>query len=826
MGMIMIEYSKHILAIDDDPDVHRILKPLFSRIGFRYSVCFDEDEALDKIRKTKYDAVIVDGRLLNVPGIDICKRIAALEEARDVPIVYMTSYYRDHSFLRKLVDEYRVDLIIHKPLHPKDLIKRVSRITGANVENLMNDEDEKEIVKEFRREYLSSFFDKLNRMETYIKSIDINEPDRDLVLKLLSLVHRIHGTAGTYGFYNLGEIAGDFEEKINEVLLGLPAFSQDMVDALANLYEKVKVDFQLQYVQCVRAETKFDVTTINRAIFVDNTDELRERIISAAEKLDWIVSFSVNKTELQIVSDVQEFMPGVVFIAPGQQYGNSSGYAIATRLKEKFTSWNLAIIFMTDPDEVIDSVDVFRAGAVRYVSKVESPDRLFEIARDAVIAGRHDLGTVMIMDPDEAILEMARNLLNSEGYRVITLDEPYALWDKLIQERPDLLILNLNFPHFSGIDICHTLRADSRWRNLPVLFLTESAVREDLVDVYGAGADDYILKPIQIAPFLARIRNRLERVKLTQILAERDYLTGALNRQAFTDRFHAYMSRARRSGARVSVAMIDIDFFKSVNDTYGHSVGDTVLSTLGTVLISSFRREDLVCRWGGEEFVVAFPFTSQTESLIPLSRVHETFASMIFRDDQHTEFKVTFSAGVSMYPEDGDNLTALIKKADESLYIAKDAGRNRIVATMPPESDGTRSLSLMVKTGRELIDVLLVEDNIEISSQLTCMLNMRGHSHQVISDPASAKTYLFGERVIPPRVLLIDYMLMGGDIDRWMDKHVYPYISSNDIRIVVFNAPENLPAQSNLRYDVIDGPANIPYLMRIARLLLSQKVIH
>jgi diguanylate cyclase (GGDEF)-like protein len=272
-------------------------------------------------------------------------------------------------------------------------------------------------------------------------------------------------------------------------------------------------------------------------------------------------------------------------------------------------------------------------------------------------------------------IDWLRNPLEAEGMELKVFHQPELVLEALDASQPSALVLDQ--ASSASQVLCRLVRAVPRWRDLPILART-SATPEAWLAGFEAGADDML--PLDIAPseLVARLRVRLDRTRVFREQSNRDLLTGLLTRRAFTESVLARVAEAQRSRRHLSLCLLDVDRFKSVNDTYGHGVGDKVLSAFGALLGTRFRLQDLRGRWGGEEFIIAF-FGEWAESAREiLSRVTAEFAKISFDGGQGRSFNVTVSGGIATYPIDGRSLEELVNVADQRLYAAKQAGRNRI----------------------------------------------------------------------------------------------------------------------------------------------------
>jgi len=340
----------------------------------------------------------------------------------------------------------------------------------------------------------------------------------------------------------------------------------------------------------------------------------------------------------------------------------------------------LPLAFLSEQSDVVHRVAAAHAGASLFLTKPVDAYS-FGAAVDQMLAlGRAERMRVLVVDDDVDFATSVAAVLEREGIAVHVAPDATRLVETLDEARPDLVLLDAMLPGVTGWDTIRILRAMPEWRDVPVLFLTGRSDLEGRVAAFEAGADDYLAKPLVPEELLARVRVRLDRRRLLRETTERDSLTRCLSRRALLDALASRLSEARRHDRALSLALLDVDRFKHVNDTYGHLVGDHVLAALGRLLNERFRLEDLRGRWGGEEFVIVFPNESATTAAAVLSRVLDEFRAVRFRSERGEPFFVTFSAGVATFPADGVTVDGLIRAADRRLYAAKAGGRGKVVA--------------------------------------------------------------------------------------------------------------------------------------------------
>ncbi|MGZ8868853.1 MAG: diguanylate cyclase [Thermoanaerobaculia bacterium] len=297
---------------------------------------------------------------------------------------------------------------------------------------------------------------------------------------------------------------------------------------------------------------------------------------------------------------------------------------------------------------------------------------------------------VAVVDDDSAIRRLVRLFLRRAGYEVVECTTGQEARDTLTKVPWDLAVLDRRLPDMDGVVLCQELKANPGYRSRYIIMLTGEDEQEDKIEGLELGADDYITKPFQSSEFLARVRagkrivdlqeELMEKNRRLELLSITDGLTKLHNHRYFQDELARAFEESERYERPLSLAMIDIDYFKKVNDTYGHAVGDEILKGVSNLYRESVRSTDLVARYGGEEFAVMMPETNLAEA----STFAEKIRSLVESTSMETQagpLKVTVSLGVASVPHSKIHTPKeLIVASDKALYRAKRNGRNQVQA--------------------------------------------------------------------------------------------------------------------------------------------------
>jgi len=304
---------------------------------------------------------------------------------------------------------------------------------------------------------------------------------------------------------------------------------------------------------------------------------------------------------------------------------------------------------------------------------------------------------ILVVDDLPVNIQLIQNYLSAVGYDTMAANNGEEALARIRERLPDLILLDVMMPRMDGFETCRHLKNNPATQYLPVIMVTALNELDDKIRGIEAGADDFISKPFNRLELLARVKSLLRvktlhdqlQLKIRQLeqmkeqlraLAVTDGLTGVYNYRYFRQYLTQELRRAERHRLHVSLAMLDIDFFKRFNDAHGHLAGDEVLRIVARLMKGHTRAIDVVARYGGEEFAIILPETNKAQARIVAEKVLRLVENFPFPQNHGKEqTHLTVSVGVATYTEDAKTADTLIHCADQRLYHAKAEGRNRVV---------------------------------------------------------------------------------------------------------------------------------------------------
>lgn len=429
-----------------------------------------------------------------------------------------------------------------------------------------------------------------------------------------------------------------------------------------------------------------------------------------AEYFDVVTAFS----GLEALAKVDEHEPDIVLLdvmMPGMD-----GFEVCRRIKQNPKSSHVPVVMVTALDQPTDRVAGLEAGADDFLTKPVDDAALFARVRSLVrlkmmtdeLRMREATGQNMgLVESAEAPGE------NGPPARILIIeDRPESVaWftaalkpaheisavdsfeEAVVRVRGgdyDLIVVSLGLRGFDGLRLCSQLRSLPEGRHVPILVLVSDGDRRKLTQALEMGVNDYLTRPVDKNELTARVRTQLRKkryqdrlrhnVQLSLEMAITDQLTGLHNRRYMSRHLDTLIVGAQKSGKPLAFLIMDIDYFKSVNDTHGHDIGDEVLREFASRISANVRGIDLACRYGGEEFVVVMPDTDVAFAYSIAERLRKSVESTPFAISRApNKLNITISIGIAG-SEKSDTAEALLHRADQALYRAKREGRNRVVA--------------------------------------------------------------------------------------------------------------------------------------------------
>jgi diguanylate cyclase (GGDEF)-like protein len=606
--------------------------------------------------------------------------------------------------------------------------------------------------------------------------------------------HTLAGSAGTFGYSRASQLAREIESELEGAeLASVPGLSK----LALSLRGELEADIQVAAAESpVPADTQDRV----RMLLVSAQPELCARVATEAQ---------ARAIDLPIASSVQEAQtlcqarrPAIVLLDLTLPASDVQGvYRLLST--DVVCEGPIPLLALAEGNVFSERVEVARHGGEGLLASSLPGADLLDAAAQLLRRERLTATRVLLVDDDPAVLDAMRVLLEGHELEVFTLADPRRFWETLSEVEPELLLLDLDMPAVNGRELCGVVRGDPRWSHLAVIFVTAHSDPATVESLFAAGADDYIAKPLRGSELITRVTNRLERIRLHRQHAESDSLTGLATRAKAGELLERLLALGERFSQPVSVAILDLDRFKAINDTQGHAAGDSVLRGLGRHLARDFRGDDVVGRWGGEEFIAGMYGMTRQAGVRRLGEILSRFSKEPFQGE-HGTFKAAFSAGVAQFPLDGRDPGSLLAAADEALYSAKTAGRGQVLAAER-------------RAPSERVDVVCVEDDPALVELLLSTLETHGYSARAITDGEQARGVLCGSHPeLRCSVLLLDVDLPGLDGHSLLRQFARQGLLGS-MRVIMLTARaselETLKTLQLGAFDHVAKPFSLPVLM-------------
>ena len=463
-------------------------------------------------------------------------------------------------------------------------------------------------------------------------------------------------------------------------------------------------------------------------------------------------------------------------------------------------------------DTLDERIDVARAGGMGFLMRSTQANLLLDMIDDRVVRRSAADSTIVAIDDDPLQLALLGALLKETGFDLVTTTDAVELWEILDESPPAAVLLDLEMPDVDGLVLCRTIRAEPKWHQLPILVLATRTGASTVEAIFAAGADDYLVKPLDATELQARLTSHVERHRLLSTMVGADPLTGVSNRRLSEERLQQLLRLAGRRAEAMSLAIVQVDQFARISRRVGRGTGDTILRGIVGRLSEHLRDDDVIGRWSGVTFVLGLYGAESGQAVKRLQQLVDRLAEEPFAGLSGQDTVVTFSAGVAEFPVDGTDLTELFGVAERVLQRAKG-----MPATVRDARSSTEDVTGLVRA-----DVVIVDDDEVLAELLVHSFETGGHVVRRLSDGIEAAE-LLGNGLLRARVVLLDVGLPGMDgfslLRLLRDSGVLETTS-----VVMLTArsatSETLTALELGAVDYVGKPFSVPVLMeRIDQLL-------
>lgn len=514
-------------------------------------------------------------------------------------------------------------------------------------------------------------------------------------------LHRLAGSAGTFGLPELGAAARILEKQLKdqaEVFQNDGDQQHPSVKLPSDLAERVESLVVLIRAGAVQGSGEAAPSVVEKdaspepshgmnvtVVLVETGDSRVEEL--GAELLRY--GFVIRAARLQELPDVIAAASGATAVVCRDSALEQVMLA-RQRVVGEANPRRFPVLCVADDLSFRNRYQAAELGALAFVPEPVNVSELAErieslaVERSAGVQGR-----VVIVEDDTELAEHYGIVLSAAGITTQVVTDPFELMQTLASFDPDLVLMDVQMGRQSGVTLARMIRFEPRWLSLPIIYLSSEDNRDNQLEALSKGADEFLTKPVSDDYLVRAIRIRCHRARQLSELMNRDSLTGLLKHSLIKQEVEKELARCRRDGQPASVAMLDLDHFKKVNDNYGHRAGDAVIRALANMLRNRLRDTDRIGRYGGEEFLVVMPGCGSQEAARVLSAITDTFAELVFTAADQT-FQVTVSGGIASINEfaTGDDA---IEAADSALYRRKRAGRNGMTLFTPEPNGGDRS---------------------------------------------------------------------------------------------------------------------------------------
>ncbi len=508
--------------------------------------------------------------------------------------------------------------------------------------------------------------------------------DSKAMQALHSLVHNLVSNSMTFGFPALSTesraLEQLFKRLLQEEMLPNPSLADD-VDKQVSALKKISVENLPELESQIASAIDTTENVLFSPIHDSNLIFVVEDDVEAAQEL--ALQLRYYGYEVEVFNHLEKFRaalkqrPNAITLMDIEFPGDAMGGIHFMENMQKELPYSARVIFISVHDDMNFRLGAVRAGSVAFFTKPINSNELID-QLDLITASQvQEPFRVLLVNDSTIELTYHAAILEQADMIVRSVSEPLKLVEALNDFDPDLILMDLYMPECNGTELSRVIRQMDGLISIPIVYLASENDFNTQPEAMSLQGDDFLVKPIAPSFLVSAITSRVTRARALRSLMIHDGLTGLLNHTAIKEELAREVVRSSRLKTSLSFAMVDIDYFKKVNDTYGHAAGDRVLKSLARLLKQRLRETDIVGRYGGEEFAVIMNDTDATSAAKVVDEIRNVFSRLLHLSHDE-EFSVNFSCGIADLAHFQDAVS-LCEAADQALYQAKQRGRNKVV---------------------------------------------------------------------------------------------------------------------------------------------------
>jgi diguanylate cyclase (GGDEF)-like protein len=539
-------------------------------------------------------------------------------------------------------------------------------------------------LKKIREAYIKQLPSQLEGIRASYSAFVQGEQGSTLLEDLHRRIHTMKGACASFRLSMLSSAATSGEHLAQDALHGATPTDRQWHQKMQELFSRIEheistidpmqgMESQIQELATAAGET---AERERKIVYLCDDDSYQRLTLTTQIGCFGFEVLSFGETE-QFLNAVRSAPPDAIvmdIIFPDRPFGGADAVQSIQSDREN----PVPTVFISSQGSLASRLSAVRAGSSAYFVKPVNMTDLCSTLSQLTSAVKPEPYRIMIVDDDPQLADYHALILQGAGMNTQTVNDPLQVMAPLFEFKPDLILMDMYMPGCNGMELAKAIRQIGSYYSIPIVFLSAETDIDKQFQAMQTGGDAFLTKPIEPRRLVSSVVARAERMKIIRAQMVRDSMTGLYNHTATKEHLDTVIADAHRKREEVCFAMIDVDRFKTVNDTYGHPIGDRVLIALARLIRQRVRKADIVGRFGGEEFAVVLPGCSIQEAVTLLNELRESFAAVMFQAKDET-FTCTFSCGIAPLSLYGDAV-ALNEGADVALYTAKNGGRNRVVA--------------------------------------------------------------------------------------------------------------------------------------------------